>query len=318
MENNCRGGVAGLNHKAAEGIRRALKLGSIEQDVPMARFTSFRAGGTAEYLVTPGNEEELLEALAIIASLGAPFFVLGNGTNLLVRDGGFKGFIIHIGKNFSDITIEGDILKAGAGVLLSEAAGAALGASLGGLEFAAGIPGSVGGAASMNAGAFGGEIKDVLASARLAFAGGTEGPCIREADNSAMGFSYRRCALCETGGIVIGAVMKLRHTERAGIEAAMRDYAQRRAEKQPLSMPSAGSFFKRPEGSYAGKLISDAGLKGLSAGGAQVSELHAGFIVNRGDATAADICRLMEMVQKTVHERFGIMLEPEVKIIGTI
>ncbi|MDR0424978.1 MAG: UDP-N-acetylmuramate dehydrogenase [Clostridiales Family XIII bacterium] len=318
MENNCQGGVAGLNHKAAEGIRRALKLGSIEQDVPMARFTSFRAGGAAEYLVTPGNEEELLEALAIIAGFGVPFFVLGNGTNLLVRDGGFEGFIIHIGKNFSDISVEGETLRAGAGALLSEAAGAALGASLGGLEFAAGIPGSVGGAVSMNAGAFGGEIKDVLAGAELAFAGGAAGPCISEAGNGAMGFSYRRCALCEAGGIVIGAAMKLRRTERAGIEAAMRDYAQRRAEKQPLSMPSAGSFFKRPEGSYAGRLISDAGLKGLSVGGAQVSELHAGFIVNRGGATAADICRLMEMVQKAVYERFGAVLEPEVKIIGKV
>ncbi|MDR1135377.1 MAG: UDP-N-acetylmuramate dehydrogenase [Clostridiales Family XIII bacterium] len=320
MKNVGHEGKARLIHEAAEEIRGILTSGSIIKDAPMDSFTSFRAGGAADYLVVPGSEEELLKVTTIISGFNAPFFVIGKGTNLLVRDGGFRGIMIHIGERFSDISADGETIEAGAGALVSELADAAFKASLGGLEFAAGIPGSVGGAVFMNAGAFGGEIKDSFIKADVIF---TEAEKDREASVRTMkleemDFSYRHSSLRENGGLVIRAVMKLKRADRDEIKALMRDYAQRRIEKQPLNMPSAGSFFKRPEGDYAGRLISEAGLKGLKVGGAQVSELHAGFIVNRGGATAADITGLMDQVRETVSSRFGVLLEPEVRIIGEV
>jgi UDP-N-acetylmuramate dehydrogenase len=317
----------GAIDEAAAEISKTSAAGKVVKDAPMRSFTTFRAGGNADYLFIPDNEDELLNALAIVAGLGAPFFILGNGANLLVRDGGFRGIIIHIGKRLSHIKVDGCRITAKAGALLSEVAAAAADASLTGLEFAAGIPGSVGGAVFMNAGAFDGEIKQAITGARVVFVkSATDGrdkdePAgirVRTLSRDELDLSYRHSSLSDTGGVVIDAALELDRGEPSNIRGKMAEFAQRRMKKQPLGTPSAGSFFKRPEGHYAGKLIQDAGLAGRTVGGAQVSCLHAGFIINRGGASATDITELMEIVRDTVYDRFGVLLEPEVRIIGEV
>ena len=301
------------------------------ENADMSEYTSFRAGGKADLLLIPDTAEELAEALKEAKGIsdgaqddkaqaeGEPtggdvnILILGNGSDTLFRDGGFRGTVIKLGDGFSSIEVEGSMITAGSAALLSQVAKAAQAASLAGLEPVSGIPGSVGGAVFMNAGAYGGEIKDVIES--VTYVSRKTGE-IAELARDDLKLSYRHSIFTETGDIVASAVFKLEEGDKDEINARMKDYAERRNSRQPLQYPSAGSFFKRPEGYFAGKLIQDAGLKGLSVGGAQVSELHSGFIINTGGATAADIIELMHLVQNTVYDKFGVMLEPEVRIVG--
>lgn len=281
-----------------------------EEFADMRRYTTFKAGGRARILAQPRSEEELIRCLEEAKRLEIPCCVMGNGSNLLVRDGGFPGLMIKIGQSFSEIGVEGSILRAGAGALLAAAAKAALQAGIMGLEWAAGIPGSVGGAVAMNAGAYGGEIKQALKRVRA-----VENGAVREFTVKQDELDYRRSAYSAPERIVLCAEFELQPDD-GGAGARMADYAARRREKQPLSLPSAGSTFKRPAGHFAGALIEQAGLKGLRVGGAEVSRLHAGFIVNAGGATAADITELIRLVQRRVYEHSGVVLEPEVRIVG--
>jgi UDP-N-acetylmuramate dehydrogenase len=239
--------------------------------------------------------------------------VMGNGSNILVTDRGYAGTVIRIGEAFSGIETEGECITAGAGALLSAVAAAAAEAGLAGLEFASGIPGSAGGAVFMNAGAYESEMKDIVSSVSLI---SQDGRREYELPGAEMKFAYRSSLLQESGDVVTRVKMRLKRGDPGEIKEKMRQFARARSEKQPLSLPSAGSFFKRPHGYFAGKLIEDAGLMGLTVGGAMVSTLHAGFIVNNGNATATDIIDLMRLVQHTVYDKFGVKLEPEVRIVG--
>ena len=238
--------------------------------------------------------------------------VIGNGSNLLVGDKGIRGIVIEIGSGMNDIRVEDTKIVAGAGALLSKVANAAAAAGLGGMEFAAGIPGSIGGAVTMNAGAYGGEMKDILESVKVIDPEGM----MHTLSVEALDLSYRHSCIMEKGGIVVEATIKLEKKTEEEIRAQMADLRNRRVEKQPLEYPSAGSTFKRPEGYFAGKLIMDAGLRGYTVGGAQVSEKHCGFVINHNNATAADVCQLMQDVKDKVRKQFGVELDPEVKMIG--
>ena len=287
----------------------------IIEDAPMARYTSFRAGGAADLMVIPEDAQTLRQILQLLSEEECPFVLLGNGTNILVRDGGYRGVIVKPGEGFQNIRTEGNELVCGSGALLSVIAKAALHEGLAGFEFASGIPGSVGGAVFMNAGAYGGEIKDVLKEAALV---SKDGRKEYTASAEELDLGYRHSALQESGDVVTEVRIALQPGDPEAIRERMAELTRKRNEKQPVSYPSAGSFFKRPEGYFAGKLIQDAGLKGLTVGGAQVSELHAGFIINTGGATAADILQLMDIVRGVVFEQNGVMLEPEVRIIGEV
>lgn len=278
----------------------------------MGKFTSFRAGGKAECMVQPQNREQLKAVLQILAGSDVPYMVMGNGSNILVKDSGYKGVIVKMGDAFSQITIEGDEMTAGSGTLMSKVANAALEESLTGFEFASGIPGSLGGAVFMNAGAYGGEMKQIIKDVDVI---SKDGKREYKMTRDELNLSYRHSVLHETGDIVVSVTLQLKKGDQETIRSEMKELATKRNSKQPVNLPSAGSFFKRPEGYFAGKLIQDAGLKGLSVGAAQVSPLHSGFIVNNGGATATEILQLMEIVQATVMEQFGVKLEPEVRII---
>lgn len=278
---------------------------------PMSRHTSFRIGGAADALFLPATAEELTRAIAAAEETGAPWRVLGNGTNVLVRDGGLRGLTIVLGEPMSGVRIEGRRVTAQAGALLSRVGREAQRAGLQGMAALSGIPGSVGGAAAMNAGAYGSEMKDVLTRV-LALENGQ--PVWLDTD--ALALSYRDSLILRHGLIVLAAEFELQGGDPDVIQAEMADYAARRREKQPLNMPSAGSTFKRPAGHFAGALIEGAGLKGYRVGGAQVSELHAGFVVNAGGATARDVLALMDDVRRIVFEQTGVTLEPEVRVIG--
>lgn len=285
----------------------------IEEDVPMAQYTSFRAGGKARMMVVPADAEQLRAVLGVLAGSGVEYMVLGNGTNILVKDSGYDGVIVKIGSGFDYVRQEGCRLVCGSGTRMSVAAKAALEGGLSGFEFASGIPGFTGGAVFMNAGAYGGEMKDILRRAKIVSKDGSR-EFYMTADELEMG--YRHTKLHDTGDIVTEVEFVLEEGNRTQIKAKMSELMEKRNSKQPVNFPSAGSFFKRPEGYFAGKLIQDAGLKGLSVGGAQVSELHSGFIINRGGATATDILQLMEIIQARVFDEFGVRLETEVRIIG--
>jgi UDP-N-acetylmuramate dehydrogenase len=286
---------------------------NIIENAPMIEYTSFKAGGSAALMVIPQNVKELRAILGFLAKNECEHIVMGNGTNILVRDGGYPGVIVKIGEAFSYINVEGERLICGAGTLMTAIARKALSESLTGFEFASGIPGSIGGAVFMNAGAYEGETRIILEEARLVSADGT-----REFTKSAyeLEMGYRHTLLHETGDIVTEVVLKLEHGDAREIRNKMSELAAKRNSKQPVQYPSAGSFFKRPEGHFAGKLIQDAGCKGLSVGDAEVSTLHSGFIINKGKASATDILQLMTIVRAKVMDDFGIMLEPEVRIIG--
>ena len=284
----------------------------IRQDVGLEKYTTLRVGGPADYFAEPETEAQLCALVGAAGKMELPVLLLGNGSNLLVRDGGFRGLAVHIGKRFSRVDRTDTGLAAQAGALLSALSRTALEEGLAGLEFAQGIPGSVGGGVYMNAGAYGGELGKTIVSVRV-----WDGTAVRAVPEEEMAFGYRHSRAMEEGWLILGADFRLETGDREAIAAAMQDYAARRREKQPLEYPSAGSFFKRPAGHFAGALIEQAGLKGASVGGAQVSRKHAGFLINTGGAAAADFLRLMEQVQDTVEKRFGVRLEPEVRIVGS-
>ena len=285
---------------------------SVKTDEPMKKHISFKVGGPADFLVKPKTEEELAKVIKFAKEENIPYLVIGNGSNLLVKDGGIRGIVIELSDNFNDFEIEGNIIKAQSGALLSILGRNALRNSLTGIEFAAGIPGTLGGALAMNAGAYGGEMKDVVKSVRLMDTDGN----IVEFSNEQMEFEYRRSILSRTDYIVLSAVMELKEGNADEIKEVMADYSNRRTTKQPLNFPSAGSTFKRPEGHFAAKLIDDCGLRGLTLRGAQVSDKHCGFVINKDGADAKAILDLMFVVKSTVNAKFGIMLEEEVKILG--
>ena len=297
-------------HRLAEALR-AMGQDRLLENEPMSRHTTFRVGGKADLMFFPENEAEIRSALKLAGEAGIHTYVVGNGSNLIVRDGGIRGLVIVLGERFSQIQIDGKYLHAQAGALLSQAASAAQDASLSGLEFASGIPGTLGGGCAMNAGAYGGQLSDVLVSAEVLLNGE-----IKTLTRDEMQMGYRTTLPLREGGIVLGATFELHEDDKEKIHARMRDLNARRRDKQPLNMPSAGSTFKRPEGHFAGALIEGCGLKGFAIGGAQVSEKHAGFVVNTGNATAQDILNLIAHIQKTVKEETGVDLEPEVRIIG--
>lgn len=281
-------------------------------DEPMKNHTSFKIGGPCDFLVIPKTEEEIRELIMFVNKENIPFFIMGNGSNLLVRDGGIRGVIIKIGDNFSDFEIKDNVIKAKSGILLSKLAKNILKESLAGFEFASGIPGTLGGAVAMNAGAYGGEVKDVVKSVRLLDMDGN----IFELTNEEMKFGYRKSILNEKRLIVLEVTIELQMGNYDDIKAIFDDLTVKRTTKQPLHLPSAGSTFKRPAGYFAGKLIEDSGLKGLTLKDAQVSPKHCGFVVNLGNASANDIIELLSIIKKTVNDKFGVKLEEEVKIIG--
>jgi UDP-N-acetylmuramate dehydrogenase len=281
-------------------------------DEPMKAHTTFRIGGPADYFLLPENKEELREILKVCREAQMPYFILGNGSNLLVSDTGYRGVVIQLFKNYSGITVEGTKIRAAAGALLSAIASAARNASLSGFEFAGGIPGTLGGACVMNAGAYGGEMKDVLEEVTVMTKEGE----ILTIPSEELQMGYRTSIIKTAGYLVLEAVLSLEVGEKEAIQARMRELTEQRVAKQPLDYPSAGSTFKRPAGYFAGKLIMDAGLRGYRVGGAQVSEKHCGFVVNAGEATARDVVTLMKDVRQRVEEQFGVTLEPEVKFLG--
>lgn len=279
---------------------------------PMSRHTSFRVGGPAGVFICVPGEEELRRIVPYLYSHKIPYFILGNGTNLLVSDEGYEGVILSLGEAFAGLEIFDTQMKIGAACLLGRMAKEAMEASLSGLEFAAGIPGSVGGGVVMNAGAYGGEMSQVVTGVRVMNEQGE----IMVLKKEELQMGYRNSIFKKKPYIVLEVNARLQPGERGEILARMQEYNRLRQEKQPLEYPSAGSSFKRPEGYYAGKLIMDAGLRGLSVGGAQVSEKHCGFVINKNKATAADIKLLMEEVQRQVKQQFDVELEPEVIFLG--
>lgn len=286
--------------------------GCVLVDEPMRRHTTFRIGGPADYLIRPETEEVLRKILALCAEEKLPYFILGNGSNLLVSDQGYRGVIIQIYKNFQQCVTEGNVIRAGAGILLSRLSAAAGEAGLTGLEFASGIPGTLGGAVFMNAGAYGGEMKDILSWADVL----DEERKRRRLSAEELELGYRTSRVKKEGWIVTGAELKLKFGDPEKIREKIEELKAARTSKQPLEYPSAGSTFKRPEGYFAGKLIMDAGLRGFRVGGAQVSEKHCGFVINTGNATAADVRELMRQIQEKVWEKYQVRLEPEVRFLG--
>lgn len=281
-------------------------------DEPMKKHTTFRVGGPADLLVCPKTATEIAEILKLCRAAGVPYFIIGNGSNLLVSDAGYRGVILKIFKNMNEIRVDGNRIYADAGALLSTVSRKAMEAGLAGMEFASGIPGTLGGACVMNAGAYGGEMKDILESVKVL----TDQGEIRTLSVKELELGYRYSVIKDRGDIVLEAVLHLQEGDREQIAARMQELKEKRVEKQPLEYPSAGSTFKRPEGYFAGKLIQDAGLRGYRVGGAQVSEKHCGFVINTGDATAADVMELIRNVQDKVYETFQVRMEPEVKFLG--
>lgn len=272
---------------------------------PMKKHTTFRTGGNADYLVTPTSKEEIIELLKI----DIPKTVIGNGSNLLVKDGGIRGLVIQLSKN-DRYTINENVIEAGSGIFVAKLSQLALKEGLTGLEFACGIPGTLGGAIYMNAGAYGGEMSNVVVETEFLKESG-EIETITDHQ-----FAYRKSIFQNMNGIILSSRLKLEKGNVDEIKSKMDEYKTARNTKQPINFPSAGSTFKRPEGYFAGKLIEDAGLKGYRIGGAEVSTLHAGFVINADNATSKDILELISYIQKTVNEKFGVNLETEVKIIG--
>lgn len=293
-------------------FKSIVRKGTVLTDEPMSKHTSFKIGGPVDIFVIPGTIEELANSIKLCKDEGFDYFIMGNGSNLVVRDKGMRGIVIKVSESLSDIKVEGTKLIAEAGALLSIVSKAALRHSLSGMEFASGIPGSLGGAVAMNAGAYGGEMKDIVAKVTCLDKNGN----FVEYENKDMNFGYRQSKAQHENLIVVQVEIGLKEGNYEDIKAYMNELTERRTSKQPLSLPSAGSTFRRPEGYFAGKLIEDAGLKGLRLGDAQVSEKHSGFIVNTGKATGDDVINLIKVVQKTVSDKFGVKLETEVKIMG--
>ncbi|GFN34359.1 UDP-N-acetylmuramate dehydrogenase [Tepidimicrobium xylanilyticum] len=287
-------------------------FGEILFDEPMKNHTSFKIGGPADIMIIPNREDDITKSIKFCRENNIRYFVMGNGTNLLVKDTGIRGVVIKISNGFDNIEIQGDKVICQSGALLSKVAKKALKNSLTGFEFASGIPGTIGGAITMNAGAYGGEMKDIVVKVRVL----DKNNRVVEFSNEEMDFRYRGSKVVDQGLVVLGAEFKLKNGDFSQIKERMEDLTERRVSKQPLELPSGGSTFKRPEGHFAGKLIEDAGLRGVRFGDAQVSEKHCGFIVNRGEATFEQVLTLIRTIQKIVYDKFNVILEPEIKIIG--
>lgn len=284
---------------------------NIKISEPMSKHTTFRIGGNADIFVTPESDEQIVGAIKIAKDNDIPYYIVGNGSNLLVKDKGFRGIIIQIYKNYSDIQVNDNVIVVKAGALLSTVAKTALNNSLTGMECLSGIPGTIGGAVCMNAGAYGGEIKDFVTEVKVIKDGK-----IVVMKNADAGFGYRTSNIMKENMIVLEATIKLEKGDSDTIKSKMTELMEQRNSKQPVELPSAGSTFKRPEGYFAGKLIDDSGLRGYSVGQAQVSPKHCGFVVNNGGATADEVLTLINNVSEIVNEKFGVKLEPEVRIIG--
>lgn len=300
-----------MNDQFLTELQNVMGGSGIFMEEPMKKHTTFRVGGPADVLVQP-DETALAAILALCRQYHVSYSFIGNGSNLLVGDKGIRGVVVEMTDPMGNIEVDGTKITAQAGAMLSKIANTAASNGLGGMEFAAGIPGSVGGAVVMNAGAYGGEMKDIIEKVYVLDENGAQ----LELDRDALDLGYRHSCIPEKKYIVTKVVLELVPRNEAEIRSEMKELNEKRAEKQPLQYPSAGSTFKRPEGYFAGKLIMDAGLRGYQVGGAQVSEKHCGFVINKGDATAADICQLMRDVSDKVQAQFGVVLEPEVKMIG--
>ena len=300
-----------MNDQFLTELQNVMGGSGIFMEEPMKKHTTFRVGGPADVLVQP-DETALAAILALCRQYHVSYSFIGNGSNLLVGDKGIRGVVIEMTDPMGNIEVDGTKITAQAGAMLSKIANTAASNGLGGMEFAAGIPGSVGGAVVMNAGAYGGEMKDIIEKVYVLDENGAQ----LELDRDALDLGYRHSCIPEKKYIVTKVVLELVPRNEAEIRSEMKELNEKRAEKQPLQYPSAGSTFKRPKGYFAGKLIMDAGLRGYQVGGAQVSEKHCGFVINKGDATAADICQLMRDVSDKVQAQFGVVLEPEVKMIG--
>lgn len=282
------------------------------EDYPMKEVTSFQIGGPVDYFVEPRSEEELRDVIVSVERDEMPWMIMGKGTNMVVSDKGIRGAVIRLENYFSDVRVEGTRVIAQSGASMKKVAEAACEASLTGLEFAHGIPGAVGGAMTMNAGAYGGEMKDVVKSVKVMYHDGTT----EVIPGDQMDFRYRNSRVYDEKLVVLEATFLLQRGEQAEIQNQMDELWNRRVSKQPLEYPSAGSTFKRPVGYFAGQLIDQAGLRGLKHGGAQVSEKHCGFVINCGGATCKDVVELIRTVQEAVYEKHGVELETEVKVLG--
>ena len=295
-----------------DALTQILGAQNVLTNEPMARHATFKIGGPADILATPQNAEQITRTVQLCKESSIPWRVIGLGSNILVSDAGLRGVTIKIGKGFSEVRVEGTKIIAQAGASNASIAAAAKRAGLAGYEFAAGIPGTVGGAAIMNAGAYGGEFCQACESVLCLRPNGN----VERVSAAEANWSYRHSQMMDDGSIVLEATLQLTPDDPSAIQARMNDLRQRREDKQPLNMPSAGSTFKRPEGYFAGKLIEDAGLRGYRCGGAQVSQKHCGFVVNAGGATAQDVCDLIAHVQEAVYERDGVHMEPEIRMWG--
>ncbi len=300
-----------VSRQLIDELKQILSEEQVLVEEPMSRHITFRVGGPAEVLVLP-ECDRVADVVRICRSNGLPYTIIGNGSNLLVGDKGIAGVVIELGRPASEIRIEGSRVYAQAGAMLSKVAHEAAQNGLSGMEFASGIPGTIGGAVFMNAGAYGGEMSQIIAEVTVLTPEGDE----KVLSVEELELGYRHSCIEEKGYIVLSAVLELKQGEKEEILSAMEELKKQRVEKQPLEYPSAGSTFKRPQGYFAGKLIMDAGLRGYTVGGAQVSEKHCGFVVNKGGATAEDITQLMQDVQDKVKAQFGVVLEPEVRRLG--
>lgn len=300
-----------MDQKFIERLQDIVGKENLRQMEPMSKHTTFRVGGPADVMVWP-KADMLPQVIALCKQGEIPYYIIGNGSNLLVGDKGIRGIVIAMGKGLDTLIAKEDKIVAGAGALLSKVANFAAEHGLGGMEFAAGIPGTIGGAVVMNAGAYGGEMKDIIESVTVLSEAGMElSLSVEELE-----LGYRTSCVTERGYIVTQVVLKLALGDTEEIHDNMKTLREQRMTKQPLEYPSAGSTFKRPEGYFAGKLIQDAGMRGYQVGGAQVSEKHCGFVINRGEATASDICKVIEDVKAEVWKQFQVTLEPEVKMVG--
>lgn len=287
-------------------------LGEVLFDEPMKNHTSFKIGGPADVIIIPKNENALVESIKLLRANNIQYFIMGNGTNLLVKDGGLRGAVIKINDGLNNLRFEDSKIYCEAGVLLTAVSKEAARCGLTGMEFANGIPGTIGGAVTMNAGAYGGEMKDIITTVRVL----DMDNIIKEYSNSDMNFRYRESKVTDEGLIVLSVELELKEGNLDEINEIMKDLTYKRTSKQPLELPSGGSTFKRPEGYFAGKLIEDSGLRGIRHGGAQISEKHCGFVVNVQDASCKNVLELIQMVQKTVRDTYSVELETEIKLIG--
>jgi UDP-N-acetylmuramate dehydrogenase len=301
-----------ITESVLDYIKQIVPAGDLLENEPMSRHTTFKVGGQTDLFINISNGEQLIRLIPFFRRLEIDFFVLGNGSNVLVGDRGYRGVILHIGDGMSKMTVKENLITAEAGALLSSVAEFAASSGLAGLEFASGIPGTIGGGIMMNAGAFGGEMALITDLVLIMNEAGE----MMELSGEAMEFGYRMSVVKNRPYVVLSVTLRLTPGDQAEIKQKIDELTGKRREKQPLDFASGGSTFKRPKGNYAGKLIMDAGLRGFSIGGASVSEKHCGFVINRGNATAADILEVIKEVQDRVYDRFYVTLEPEVIYLG--